>query len=370
MRVFIVTLGTRGDFELFAALGRELRGRGYEVVLGAAPFYEAAARAGGLDWAPIGAGDQPTMLALLRSLASEPDPAQRTRRFASSWLRPQLEAGRARMAATAQHCDYFISNLKLAMARGETVIPGAFVTYDPPHALSDLARYGGHRHGGRILELIALNKGLVDPQGAWGAEYRFTGFWHARPAAVAAPSPSLEAFITGDAPVVLTMGSMTMFDADRLMATFIEALRLTGRRGIVVGGWSAIASAASADVAAVGEVDYDWLFPQAACVIHHGGAGTVAAVLRAGRPSVLLPQISAQDDFARVLSRERLASGVLDVRRLAAPALAAAIDAACSPEAQRIAGVWRDRVHEDGGLALAGDLIESHARRFVIGAAA
>jgi len=369
MRVFIVTLGTRGDFELFAALGRELRRRGHDVVLGAAPFQEAAARTGGLDWVAIGGGERGHMIELLRSLAPESDRAERTRRFASLWLRPQLEAGRAQMAATAQRCDYFISNLKLAMARDGAVIPGAFVTYDPPRAVSDLAMYGGHRHAGRILELVALNRRLVDPEGVWGAEYRFTGFWHARPP-VDVPPPKLDAVARSDAPVVLTMGSMTMFDADRLVSTFAEALRLGGRRGVVVGGWSGLGASAPEGVEAVAEADYDWLFPRAACVVHHGGAGTVAAVLRAGRPSVLLPQVSAQEDFARVLMRERLAGDVLDVHRLTAPAFAKAIAAACSPDGLRAAALWRDRVADDGGLAAAADLIEAHARRFVGGVTA
>jgi sterol 3beta-glucosyltransferase len=370
MRVLIVTLGTRGDFELFAALGRELRSRGHDVVLGAAPFHEEAALAGGLGWVPIGAGDRGTMLALMRSLESETDRAQRTRRFASSWLGPQLQSGRARMAEAARHCEYFICNLKLAMARDGAVIPGAFVTYDPPHAAGDLARFGSRRHGGRILELIALNRTLVDPQHVWDAEYRFTGFWHVRPAVAVPPSPDLEAFAERDAPVALTMGSMTMFDADRLVTTFAEALRIVGRRGVVVGGWSGMGAGAPADIKAVGEVDYDWLFPRAACVIHHGGAGTVAAVLRSGRPSVLLPQISAQEDFARLLLRERLASAALDVHDLTPQRLAAAIGAACETGAQHAAAVWRDRVREDGGLALAGDLVEAHALRFAAGAAA
>ncbi len=54
MRIFILTLGTRGDFELFCTLGRDLRRRGHHVVLGTSGFYAQATEAAGLEWTAIG----------------------------------------------------------------------------------------------------------------------------------------------------------------------------------------------------------------------------------------------------------------------------------------------------------------------------
>jgi hypothetical protein len=271
------------------------------------------------------------------------------------------------MAATAQRCDYFVSNMKLAMARGQDVIPGAFVTYDPPRAVADLAVYGSDRHRGRILELVAISRRLVDPGEVWGEQYRFTGFWNTLEGRAWAPPPQLEAFVSaGDAPVVLTMGSMVMFDAQRLLRTFAQALRTAGRRGVVVSGWAGLAPRVGEEVLVAEEVDYEWLFPRAACVIHHGGCGTLGAVLRAGRPSILLPQLTAQEDFGRALVRERLATGVFEARALEAGALAQALGQALHDEAVA-ASVrdWQARVREEGGLALAADLIQAHWRGVV-----
>jgi UDP:flavonoid glycosyltransferase YjiC (YdhE family) len=365
VRVFIVTLGTRGDIELFWALGRALRVRGHDVVLGSSAFYAAQAREAQLEFVPIGGGGREEMLSALRALAGVRDRAQRTRQFAAAWLRPQLDSGRAQMAATATGCDYFVSNLKLAMARGSEIIPGAFVTYDPPQAVADLAAYGGARHGGRILELVAFSQPLIDPDRIWGAEYRFTGFWDTLAGREHRATPALEAFVgAGEPPVVLTMGSMAMFDAPRVLRAFAQALRERRRRGVVVAGWADAARDLGDECVVVDEADYDWLFSRAACVIHHGGCGTLGAVLRAGVPSILLPQLTAQEAFGRGLLREHLATGMFEAGALAPATLADAIERAAHD--QTVAASvrkWQREVQQEGGLALAAELIELHGRQ-------
>ena len=46
-------------------------------------------------------------------------------------------------------------------------------------------------------------------------------------------------------------------------------------------------------------IPYDWLFPQVAAVVHHGGAGTLAAALRAGVPSIVVPFVTDQPFWAQ-----------------------------------------------------------------------
>ena len=78
---------------------------------------------------------------------------------------------------------------------------------------------------------------MVDPDGSWDARYRFIGF---RQRASRTPLvPALKAFLdAGEAPVVLTMGSMLGFDAARLASCFRAALAQCGMRGVLIGGWS------------------------------------------------------------------------------------------------------------------------------------
>ena len=57
-----------------------------------------------------------------------------------------------------------------------------------------------------------------------------------------------------------------------------------GVRGVVQSGWAELYVEGD-DVLQVGEVPHEWLFPRMAATVHHAGAGTTGAGLRAGVPS-------------------------------------------------------------------------------------
>jgi sterol 3beta-glucosyltransferase len=366
MRVFVLALGTRGDVELFLALARALRSRGHAVVLGTSPWWARRAREAGVEMVPVGSGTLEDQLAVLHGLAALSDRRERTRRWAARWLVPQLDAFRRVAGDVAGGCDYFVSNLKLSLRRGERVLPGASVTYDPPDRLSDLARFGAAAHGDTLLDLVALNRELVDPEGRWGPAQRFTGFWH-DPSAPRAPAPAdLAAFLADGPPAVaVTLGSMGTFDVERLLGAVAEGLRRAGSRGVVVGGLSRLPEANpwAPRIHLVPEVDYDWVFPRVSCVVHHGGCGTLAAVLRAGRPSILLPQVSCQDRFGEILGRAGLVTGVLETEGLDPAALALALERAGSdPAVQERAHAWQAIVTAERGVETAARWIEEHAQ--------
>jgi sterol 3beta-glucosyltransferase len=259
--------------------------------------------------------------------------------------------------------------------RAGRIVPGANVTYEPPGSLENLAKHAPRlaRHGGALLELVALSEALVDPEGRWGAPYRFTGFWRAPWQGAWSPPAELEAFLAnGPPPVVVTMGSMVMFDADRLLGAVVQALGSAGARAIVIGGWSELPAADRVPdfVHCVKEAPYDWLLPRASCVLHHGGCGTVSAVLRAGKPSILMPQISSQRHFAAILVREGLVAGVLDAAAPNADALAGALDrVAGDPTLAASAKRWQAAVRDDPGVSAAADAIEDHWAGLVSGRA-
>lgn len=367
MRVFILTLGTRGDFELFRTLGRELRRRQHDVVLGTSYFYADATEAAGLQWTPVGNGTHSELLAVLRSLGESGDRLRRAQLYVSGWLRPQLQSAQAQIAQGGERSDYFISNLKIALERGGHVLPGAFVTYDPPDAIENLTRYGSGTYGGRVLELVAMNRRLVDPEGRWGSAFRFTGFWSDPSRAEWLPPAEVAAFLDGGPPpVVMTLGSMVTFDADRLAQDFAHALSIAGERGILISGWAGLTSAAKR-LLTVKEADYDWLFARAACVVHHGGVGTLAAVLRAGRPSIVLPQILSQAQFGQMLLRENLAAGMFEATHLEPGELAAAIHRAVDDDEMSESALrWQAAVLAEGGVQTAVDLIEQHAQHLAL----
>jgi UDP:flavonoid glycosyltransferase YjiC (YdhE family) len=365
MHVFIVTIGTRGDLELFLMLGRALRRRRHQVVLGTSPFYLHWVRQAGLDGIPLGDGTLEQLLKLLYALVTVGDRTQRTLAFYKFWVQAQVAQAMPQITTIGAGTDYFVSNLKMMLRRQGQVVPGAAVTYDLPASPGELEEYRTGEQGGRIIDLVALNKQLADPEDSWGLRYHFTGFWQPEQTPARPLPAELEAFAAqGSPPVVLTMGSMVMFDAARLASAFDEALRLTGRRGVLVGGWSEMANTPRSPerLFCLREAPYDSLFPRAACVIHHGGCGTIAAVLRAGRPSIVLPQVTCQELFGQRLVQEQLAAGLLEATTLSAEDLAALIDRAASdPALAESAHAWQLRIARDGGVQSAADLIDAHA---------
>lgn len=80
-----------------------------------------------------------------------------------------------------------------------------------------------------------------------------------------------------------------------------QALRQTGQRGIILVGWSGmqISGNGAENILCIQEAPHAWLFPRAAGVIHHGGAGTTAAVLRAGKPMTISPFNADQPFWAK-----------------------------------------------------------------------
>jgi UDP:flavonoid glycosyltransferase YjiC (YdhE family) len=360
MRFLILTLGTRGDLELFLTLGLALRERGHQVTIASSPFNAVAIERLGIQFLPVGDSDYATAVTALRAAGESDDLVVRTRRFYELWLRPQLNQSLVAISRVAAEFNAFISNLKIVLKRDGELIPGVSVTYDPPLQLADLPCYGPPR--AQVLDLVAFNKELVDPDHEWPSRFKFTGFW-TRAASESVLCDDVTRFLdAGPAPVVVTLGSMAFEEPARMLAIVCAALKRTGQRGVLVRGWSGYETIeAEGDLLVVDEAPYEMLFPRAAAIVHHGGVGAVAASLRAGRPSVLLPQVACQRAFGELLMRAELAAGSIASRDLTADALAHAIDAAIhDARYRRSTERWSKMISEERGAERAAALVEAH----------
>ncbi len=360
MNIFMVTLGTRGDLEPFAILGTELRERGHRVIIGTSTFYEAAVRKAGMEWTQVGTGTYEQLLALLDEFNQIPDRQARIDHYAAKWLMPQFLMSEVHVRNQAEAADFFVNNLNLTYPRGTGYIPAAWLVFDP----DEIPRGPVSRPPREVLRIAVTNKRLMDPDNQVDEQYRFTGFWQPpRPSALE-PSAELTAFLkAGPPPVVFTLGSMVLRDPDGVARAISEALELAGERGVIVTGWSDALKAACwfGRVLCVNVAPYDWLFPQAACVIHHGGPGTFNYVLRAGKVSIVLPQTKGQELSGKALERAGIATASLEISTLHPPTLADAIRRALTDERfQQNARVWQQIITADPGVRGAADLIEQH----------
>ncbi|WP_345700852.1 glycosyltransferase [Kitasatospora terrestris] len=162
----------------------------------------------------------------------------------------------------------------------------------------------------------------------WRPGLRLAGYWWPYDPPDARLPAAVEDFLaSGPPPVYVGLGSATVPDPERLSRTVVTALRTAGLRGIVQRGWAGL-HAEGEDVLTVDELPHSLLFPRTAAVVHHGGAGTTAATLRAGVPSVPVP---VQFDAAFWASRQvalGVAPAALPLRRVTPGHLAAALRAA------------------------------------------
>ncbi|WP_078325775.1 glycosyltransferase [Mycobacteroides salmoniphilum] len=168
----------------------------------------------------------------------------------------------------------------------------------------------------------------------WRRGLEVTGYWWPETDPQWQPSPALVDFLTaGDPPVFIGFGSTmtSAAQAARMSELVREALRRASMRGIVQTGWAGI-NADDDGVVTVGELPHSWLFPRMAAVVHHCGAGTTAAGLRAGAPTVAVPGLGDQPFWARRLRDLGLSAGTIPQRTLTVDRLADAIRTAVTDQ--------------------------------------
>ncbi|MEJ2157153.1 MAG: hypothetical protein P8X96_17600 [Desulfobacteraceae bacterium] len=110
---------------------------------------------------------------------------------------------------------------------------------------------------------------------------------------------------------------------------------------------------------------HDWLFPRVSAVVHHGGAGTTAAGLRAGKPSVIVPFFGDQHFWGRHVHLLGASPKPIPQKKLTADKLATAIKETISnPDIQRKAEDIGEKIRQEDGIGSAVTVIEEIIRNF------
>jgi len=214
----------------------------------------------------------------------------------------------------------------------------------------------------RAVILYAYSSTVAPKPVDWPAWTHVTGFWFLdRPSDWHPPAELVEFLSAGPAPVYVGFGSFAERDPKRLTSIVLDALARTGQRGILLTGWGGLTKADLPDsVCAIDSVPHDWLFPQMAAVVHHGGAGTTGAVLRAGVPAVTIPWRADHPFFARRAFELGTSPRPIPKKRLSAARLAAAIVAAVNdPRLRERAAAVAQQIRREDGVARAVEVLEA-----------
>jgi len=126
------------------------------------------------------------------------------------------------------------------------------------------------------------------------------------PSSFVPPGPLTDFLAAGEKPIYIGFGSMVIGDAKKLVSMITEAAAAVGCRILLQSGWTKYAednSLLSKDVMVIGAMPHDWLLYQVSGVVHHGGAGTTSAGLRAGNPTFICPFFGDQHFWAEMVYR-------------------------------------------------------------------
>lgn len=409
MYTLLVAFGSHGDVHPMLAVGQALARRGHEVRLLAHPYFRDDVAAAGIEFHPL--GEQVDVHALMR----HPDLFHRRRGshvVMNSVMSAIPEVIRGLNAEIdARRPDVIVAHMICVGVRwvaAQREIPSAFVTLAPPtwfsrldpvpalqkwrgrfwrtasHVVHPLLRPMIRLLTDRRLNRIRIACGFAAERdnllrdfqagdvnlGLWSPAFReampddppagrICGFtWYDGGARRPMP-PSLVRFLDdGPPPIVFSLGSAAFHGGAEFYALAAGACRTLGRRGVLLTGQPEYAPRELPDgVMACDYAPFADLLPRAAAVVHHGGIGSTAQTLRAGRPALLVSH--AHDQFNNGLRVERLGAGrMLPRHRLSPHRLVAALDAllndAAAADAARQLGRRLER--EDGAATAVGHI--------------
>ena len=209
--------------------------------------------------------------------------------------------------------------------------------------------------------LCGFSSHVVPRPGDWRSACHITGYWFLDQPDYT-PAPQLLDFIrSGKPPVYIGFGSMSERDPENTFNLLVKALRLSKQRGILLSGWADLPqNHLHDDIFVIDSVPHDWLFPKMRGVVHHAGAGTTAAVFRAGVPNIAIPFFGDQNFWAERVLSLRTGPKPIPRKRLTAENLAAAIQQAIDdPQIKKNAAELGDKIRAENGVATAIELLQS-----------
>ncbi len=331
MKIAIFTLGTRGDVQPYAVLGKALKQRGHEVTISTAKNFEQLVKSYDLDFVPVEADFQ----ALLNSeegnkIRKNPFLAKK---YMKQFVYPMMADAFVTFYALAKQSDRVLFHIKTMADNFADRFPEKMIKADlipasqptgafpnPVFAalplpqflnkfsykltewalkmwqkpINDFRKNAGLPEKFRkpvIPSIYAISELFLPKPADYPRNIHFTGFW--TDTSEQALSGNVLDFIkTGEPPVLITFGSMP-FDSKLHLPELIKSVvEETGIRLIIIKGWGLSDTSEIETIPQIKVIDsapYDKLIPLVKAVIHHGGIGTISHCLNAGKPFLTCP---------------------------------------------------------------------------------
>ena len=148
----------------------------------------------------------------------------------------------------------------------------------------------------RIYNLVAFSSVLIPRPTDWHPSVKMSGFCRLKEADTWTPPPELTRFLQeGEAPLYLGFGSLSDTFDSPIIRAMIEVLQEKKVRAIIPKNLPGLETISlPSHILPIGYTPHDFLFPRMSALIHHGGVGTLAAGLYAGKKTLVIPCIVDQ----------------------------------------------------------------------------
>ena len=205
----------------------------------------------------------------------------------------------------------------------------------------------------RIPFTYCWSPALIPKPKDWGSHITVSGFYFLNLATNYQPDAELQRFLdAGPPPVYIGFGSIVVDDPNAMTQLIFKAVKLSGQRALVSKGWGGFGSdelQIPENIFMLGNVPHDWLFQRVSCVVHHGGAGTTAAGIAAGCPTVVVPFFGDQPFWGAMTARAGAGPDPIPNKELTAGKLADGIKVALTESCiQRAKDYGESIAHEKG----------------------
>lgn len=412
MNIILLPAGSAGDINPFISIGQELKRRGHRISLFANAIYQALVEEQGFEFVATGSQEE------FEQAIADPaiwDPRRGFKIIAQRlMIRPmpllfeqieqRYEKNNTLIVAPLYAFGARLAQEKLGVPLVSLALqPVVFWSEQAPPVMAAFRLPGWlpaalKRLALRALERYVIDKTLMTPLNAYRQQLALAPIrhiysrWAASPQCVigafadwyAPPPPdwpknltlcgfasydlsreqalpqAAQAFLdAGDPPIIFTPGS-AMSHGSAFFRAAVQACRLLNRRALLLTRFkTSLPSDLPDTIAHFDYLPFSQVFSQAAAIVHHGGIGTLAYALAAGKPQLVMPMTHDQPDNAARLTRLGVGDS-LAPKHFTGAAVAARLQALLdSKDVQRRCQALQARMDFTAGTACACDIIES-----------
>lgn len=345
MKITILLIGTRGDVQPYVALGKGLQQKGYAVKIAAPLNFKSFIENQALEYAPIRVNLKELMASSQASdfLNKGKNPLKFFKNF-KKITDPLVQMAFDDLWAAAQGSDALIYSimtfpahfmakdlgipafgsclqplvktstfpspiLPIAQKWNKTInrwshqtvyqlywlfTKSAIQKWRARHGLSPVSSHHPFKEimNGELPFLCGISDFVLPKPNDWTNNIHNTGYWYLNQNTEWQPPKALEHFLNnGEKPICIGFGSMNDKNIHRMYEEAVEIADKQKVRAILLTGWSSQKAGleTNENIYVAEAMPHSWLLPKVKAVVHHGGAGTSAAAMKAGIPSIIVP---------------------------------------------------------------------------------